>query len=89
VGTLLHSHVSLTCAFTAIGGLHDPRVGYWEPMKYAQVLRDNGAQTVLCNIEMSAGHFSSSGRFDRLKDVALDYAFVLRVLGLEEVVPMV
>eukprot|EP00730_Choanoeca_flexa_P014586 TRINITY_DN6429_c0_g1_i1.p1 TRINITY_DN6429_c0_g1~~TRINITY_DN6429_c0_g1_i1.p1 ORF type:complete len:775 (+),score=193.85 TRINITY_DN6429_c0_g1_i1:324-2327(+) len=69
------------------GGLHDPRVGYWEPMKYAQVLRDQGAQTVLCNIEMGAGHFSASGRFDRLKDVALDYAFVLRVLGLEDAQP--
>eukprot|EP00055_Hartaetosiga_balthica_P008576 m.32388 g.32388 ORF g.32388 m.32388 type:complete len:789 (+) comp6381_c0_seq1:94-2460(+) len=66
------------------GGLHDPRVQYWEPLKYAQVLRDVGAQTVLCKIDMSSGHFSSSGRFDRLKDTALYFAFFLRAMGVEK-----
>ncbi|EDQ88026.1 uncharacterized protein MONBRDRAFT_37688 [Monosiga brevicollis MX1] len=68
-------------------GLHDPRVGYWEPLKYAQRLRDEGAQTVLCHVNMNAGHFSESGRFDVLKDVALDFAFILRALGLENAEP--
>ncbi|EGD78211.1 hypothetical protein PTSG_12836 [Salpingoeca rosetta] len=68
-------------------GLHDPRVQYWEPLKYAQVLRDAGAPSVICKIDMAAGHFSSSGRFDRLKDEALVYAFMLRALGLEDAQP--
>ena len=71
---------SLTKYFSFFGR----RVGYWEPMKYAQRLRDEGAQTVICKIDLGAGHFSQTGRFDRLKDVALDYAFVLRTLGLED-----
>lgn len=44
----MHACTLLTFGYAA--GLHDPRVGYWEPMKYAQVLRDAGAQDVLCKV---------------------------------------
>eukprot|EP01147_Barroeca_monosierra_P006339 gene6339-9267_t len=68
-------------------GLFDPRVAYWEPLKYAHVLRDAGAPTVILKLDMSSGHFASSGRFDRLKDTAIEYAFVLRALDMESVDP--
>jgi len=48
-------------------GLHDPRVGYWEPAKYVATLRKKAAKgsLILLKCEMGAGHFSMSGRFDR------------------------
>jgi oligopeptidase B len=68
-------------------GLHDPRVAYWEPAKYVATLRERAATSgpgsaVLLKVDMGAGHFSMSGRFDRLKEVALDMAFTLKQLGL-------
>lgn len=65
-------------------GLHDPRVGYWEPAKYVAKLRglktDNNLLLLKC--EMGAGHFSQSGRFDRLKEIAVDYSFLLKCMGM-------
>jgi oligopeptidase B len=63
----------------ATGGLSDPRVTYWEPAKWAAKLREhNTAETpVLLKINMEAGHGGASGRFDFLKEIALDYAFAL------------
>ena len=55
--------------------------------QYAQRLRDAGAPVVLCDVDMETGHFSKSGRFDRLKQVSLEYAFFLRALGMEHVKP--
>ena len=67
------------------GGLHDPRVQYWEPSKYVATLRhaqgDNSG--VVCQkIDMTAGHFSASDRYKYLKELAFDYAFLLDQLGL-------
>jgi len=60
--------------------LHDSQVMYWEPAKYVAKLRtlktDNNALLLVTN--MKAGHGGASGRYDYLKEIALDYAFLLR-----------
>ena len=63
----------------ALGGLTDPRVTYWEPLKWAQRLRATmtGGGPILCKTNMGAGHGGAPGRFDHLEDVALQYAFAL------------
>jgi oligopeptidase B len=65
----------------AIGGLTDPRVTYWEPAKWVaklRALRTDDRLTML-KINMEAGHGGASGRFDRLKEVALVFAFAVAV----------
>lgn len=66
-------------AVLATGGLSDPRVTYWEPEKWVAKLRpaSTSGKPVLLKINMEAGHFASSGRFDYLKDIAHDYAFAV------------
>ncbi len=66
----------------ATGGLSDPRVTYWEPAKWVAKLRDQttGDAPILLKINMEAGHGGASGRFDFLKEIALDYAFALWAL---------
>ncbi|MBX2845243.1 MAG: S9 family peptidase [Saprospiraceae bacterium] len=66
-------------------GLNDPRVQYWEPAKYVAKLRTlkTGNNHLLLKTNMGAGHGGASGRFDRLKEVALEYAFLLMNLGME------
>jgi oligopeptidase B len=63
----------------ATGGLSDPRVTYWEPAKWVAKLREQttGEAPVLLKINMDAGHGGASGRFDFLKEIALDYAFAI------------
>lgn len=63
----------------ATGGLSDPRVTYWEPEKWVAKLRANttGQAPILLKINMEAGHGGASGRFDFLKEIALDYAFAI------------
>ena len=64
--------------------LHDSQVMYWEPAKYVAKLRtlktDNNPLLLITNME--AGHGGASGRYDYLKEIALDYAFLLRELGI-------
>ena len=66
-------------AVLATGGLSDPRVTYWEPEKWAAKLRDHttSGDPILLKINMEAGHGGASGRFDFLKEIALDYAFAV------------
>ena len=66
------------------GGISDPRVTYWEPAKWTASLRDSKTDNnlLLLKIHMDSGHGGASGRFDRLKEVALEYAFALKVFGL-------
>ena len=61
------------------GGLHDPRVTYWEPAKWAARLRATKTDDnlLLLKINMGAGHGGKSGRWEQLKEVAEAYAFVL------------
>ena len=57
---------------------------YWEPAKWVARLRATmtGGGPVLMRINMEAGHGGAAGRFDRLEEVALIYAFALRAAGL-------
>ncbi|MDR7118236.1 S9 family peptidase [Caulobacter sp. BE254] len=66
-------------AVLATGGLSDPRVTYWEPEKWTAKLRENttSGAPILLKINMDAGHGGASGRFDFLKEIALDYAFAV------------
>jgi oligopeptidase B len=68
----------------AMAGLTDPRVTYWEPAKWIARLRATmtSGGPVLLRTNMGAGHGGSSGRFDRLDEVAIAYAFALWAVGL-------
>jgi oligopeptidase B len=63
--------------------LHDSQVMYWEPAKYVAKLRTlkTDDRLLLLETNMSAGHGGASGRYDYLKEIALDYAFLLQELG--------
>ena len=67
-----------------LAGYNDPRVQYWEPAKWTAKLRrmKSGSNDLLLRTIMGAGHFSSSGRFDYLKDVAFYYAFIIDKIGI-------
>ncbi len=73
-------------AILAMGGLTDPRVTYWEPAKWIARLRATmtGGGPVLLRTNMGAGHGGASGRFDRLDEVAIVYAFALWAVGMTE-----
>ena len=73
-------------AILAMGGLTDPRVTYWEPAKWIARLRATmtGGGPVLLRTNMGAGHGGASGRFDRLDEVAIVYAFALWAVGMAE-----
>jgi oligopeptidase B len=62
--------------------LHDSQVMYWEPAKYVAKLRtlNAGSLPLLLVTNMQAGHGGASGRYDYLKEIAFDYAFLLREL---------
>ncbi|TCU19275.1 S9 family peptidase [Rhizobium sullae] len=67
----------------ALGGLTDPRVTYWEPAKWVARLRDKttSAAPVLLKTNMDAGHGGAAGRFQRLEEIAFEYAFAIKVAG--------
>jgi oligopeptidase B len=64
-------------------GLHDSQVQYWEPAKWVAKLRATKTDTnlLLLSTNMDAGHGGASGRFQRYREVALEYAFLLKLLG--------
>jgi Protease II len=68
-------------------GLTDPRVTYWEPAKWVARLRARRLNRNLLALRtnLDAGHAGASGRFDRLKEVALAYAFAVKVARPEAV----
>ena len=67
-------------------GLHDSQVQYWEPAKWVAKLRafkkDNNK--ILLHTDMDSGHGGASGRFESLKEVALEYAYLLDLEGIHE-----
>ncbi len=67
----------------AISGLTDPRVTYWEPTKWVAKLREfsTGTAPILLKTNMAAGHGGKSGRFQRLEEIAFEYAFAIKVAG--------
>ncbi len=64
-------------------GLHDSQVQYWEPAKWVAKLRDmktdKNPLVMYCNME--TGHSGASGRFERYKETAMEYAFFLDLAG--------
>jgi oligopeptidase B len=67
----------------ATGGLHDPRVGYWEPTKWVMKLREHqkGNSPILLKMQMGAGHQGPSGRYEAYKETAFYYSFVIDQLS--------
>jgi oligopeptidase B len=65
--------------------LNDSQVMYWEPAKYVAKLRTlkKNDSPLLLHINMDAGHGGASGRYDYLKEIAFDYAFLLTELGVQ------
>jgi oligopeptidase B len=70
-------------AMLVLAGLTDPRVTYWEPAKWVARLRARRTNRKLLALKtnLDAGHGGASGRFDHLKEVALGYAFAIKVAG--------
>jgi oligopeptidase B len=67
-------------------GISDPRVTYWEPAKFVARLRASrtDANPLLLKTNMTSGHFGQSGRYDALRDLAEQYAFVFACVGMAE-----
>ena len=67
------------------GGLHDPRVAYWEPAKFTATLRHanpDNENPVCMKLDLSAGHFSASDRYKYYRELAYDFSFLLDQLNL-------
>jgi len=71
------------------GGLNDSRVSYWEPAKWVAKQRTLTQQNrlVLLKTNLGAGHMGQSGRFDRLNELAAEYAFILKTFGMADEKP--
>lgn len=80
VGAKAYPHLLVT------SGLHDSQVQYWEPTKWVAKLREMKTDTnlLLLDTNMEAGHGGASGRFNALKELALEYAFLLMLEGKSE-----
>jgi oligopeptidase B len=70
-------------AMLITAGLNDPRVSYWEPAKWTAKLRDlkTDHNVLLLKTNMDAGHAGASGRYEQLKEIAFEYAFLLGQWG--------
>jgi oligopeptidase B len=69
-------------AIFVTAGLNDPRVSYWEPAKWVAKLRAHKTndRPLLLKTNLGSGHFGASGRYEYLKETAIEYAFLLDVL---------
>ena len=69
-------------AIFVTAGLNDPRVSYWEPAKWVAKLRalKTNDRPLLLKTNLGSGHFGASGRYEYLKETAIEYAFLLDVL---------
>lgn len=72
-------------ALLVVAGYNDSRVQYWEAAKWVAKLRvsKTDERLLLLKTDLGAGHGGMSGRYQGLKDVALEYAFLFKVLGIE------
>lgn len=62
-------------------GINDPRVQYWEPMKWVAKMRETPRKNLIVfDCKMGSGHFGSTGRYAYIKEIAMDYAFVIKHL---------
>ena len=75
-----------TDALLVTTGLHDSQVQYWEPAKWVAKLRElkTDDNMLLLHTQMKAGHGGASGRLERYKRTALEYAFFLNLLGVKK-----
>ncbi|MGJ8684398.1 MAG: S9 family peptidase [Nonlabens sp.] len=66
-------------------GYHDSQVQYWEPAKWVAKLRElkTDHKVLLFKTDLTSGHSGASGRYDALKEVAIDYAFLLDLEGIK------
>ena len=66
--------------------LNDSQVGYWEPAKYVARLRTlkTDSNPLLLKVNMGAGHGGASGRYDRLKETAFEYAWLMSQVGIQK-----
>ena len=69
-------------AIFVTAGLNDPRVSYWEPAKWVAKLRatNTGDRLLLLRTNLGSGHFGASGRYEYVKETAMEYAFLLDAL---------
>jgi oligopeptidase B len=67
-------------------GLHDSQVQYWEPAKWVAKLRDikTGNNILLLKTNMQAGHGGASGRFEKFREIALEFSFLLDQLNIKD-----
>jgi len=67
-------------------GLHDSQVQYWEPARWVAKLRElkTDNNLLLLKTEMDFGHGGASGRFERIKEIALEYAFLFKLEGIKK-----
>lgn len=67
-------------------GLHDSQVQYWEPAKWVAKLREmkTDDNLLLLKTDMETGHGGASGRFEALKETALEYAFIFKIEGIKK-----
>ena len=65
-------------------GLNDPRVSYWEPAKWTARLREKNRKPseILLKVNMGAGHFGASGRYDRIQEISFEYSWLLKTWNL-------
>lgn len=66
--------------------LNDPRVAFWEPAKWVAKLRYNKTDDnpLLLKTNMGAGHGGASGRYERYREMAFEYAFILKQFGIKK-----
>jgi oligopeptidase B len=66
-------------AMLVLAGFHDRRVQYWEPAKWVARLRDRKTDSheLILRTRMTEGHKGASGRYDYLKEIAMEYAWML------------
>ena len=67
-------------------GYHDSQVQYWEPAKWVAKLRElkTDQNLLLFKTDMDSGHSGASGRYNALKEVAIDFAFLLSLEGIND-----